>query len=77
MSLSLHVSVAFGKSALMMKANPVDLLEGSPSGLQRMTHDGDKAREGRAGTCYVNCIPLWLQSDDKHAIPHRHTSLVG
>lgn len=79
-SLSLHVSVAFGKSAVMMKAEPVDLLEGGdPSGSGQLPHDTDKVgRDGtKDGACYVDCIPSWLQLDSNHAIPHRHTSVMG
>lgn len=73
-SLSLHVSVAFGKSPVVMKAKPVDLLE-RPSG-SRISEYGHETG-GRAVACYGDCIPPWLQMDEIHAIPLRHTAVLG
>jgi hypothetical protein len=82
-SLSLKVSLAMGRSPVVLKANPVDLLEGSGKQRTSALHRTTKSTKGkqtqirkRQEHSSCNCSPSWLQKHDIQSIPHSHSAVV-
>jgi hypothetical protein len=82
-SLSLKVSLAMGTSPVVLKAKPIDLLEGSGKHRTSTLHRTTKLATGkqtqgwnRQKLSSCNCSPSWLPKHDILSIPHSHSAVI-